>query len=142
MVCFLLSTCGSLTRLKNAVTAQGFKKFADIGTHDIDIRTVRCAYPTHDLLLVTSGTNEFEDLRSDGIQAEHLASLDIEQDRAILRLGLPDRAGYRNHSVNRPLPGMSGDGVGIREIAMVAGRIASVAAIATIRTVFTTAVAP
>jgi hypothetical protein len=118
---------------------QGFKKFADIRTHDIDICAVLCAYPTSDLLLVTSRTNEFEDLRSDGIEAEHLASLDIEQDRAILRLGLPDRAGDRDHQVNRPWPGMSGGGVGIREVAMVSEKIASVAAIATIRAVFITA---
>jgi hypothetical protein len=120
------------------VPTQGFKKFADIGTHDIDICAVLCAYPTSDLVLVTFGCNEFENLRSDGIEAKHLASLDFEQDRAILGLGSPDCAGDRNHPVNHPSLGMSGDGVGIREVAMNAEKIESVAAIATIRTVFTT----
>lgn len=140
MVRYLFSTCGSLTRLKDAVPTQGFQKFADIRTDDIDICAVLCAHPMGDLLLITSGCNEFENLRSDGIEAEHLAPLDIEQDRAILRFGSPDRAGDRDHRFNRPSLGMSGGAVGIREVATDAGKIASVAAIATIRAVFTTAV--
>jgi hypothetical protein len=122
------------------VPTQGFKKFADIRTHDIDICAVLCAYPTSDLLLVAAGTNEFEDLRSHGIEAKHLAPLDFEQDGAILGGGSPNRAGDRDHQVNLPLLGMSGGGVGIREVAMNPEKIASVAAIATIRTVFITAV--
>ncbi|MGB9070777.1 MAG: hypothetical protein WCC21_19600 [Candidatus Acidiferrales bacterium] len=139
MVRYLLSTCGSLIRLKDAVPTQGFKKFADVRTHDIDICAVVGADLPSDLLLVTSGCNEFENLRSDGIEAEHLAPLDIKQDRAILRLGSSERAGDRDHRFNRPSLGMSGGAVGIREVATDAGKIASVAAIATIRAVFTTA---
>jgi hypothetical protein len=90
-------------------------------------------------LLVTSACTQFENPGSHGIEAEHLALLDIEQDRAILRLGSPDHAGDRDHQVNRPSPGMSGDGVGIREVAIDAEEIASVAAIATIQAVFTAA---
>jgi hypothetical protein len=113
----------------------------DIHTNDIDLCAVLCAYPASDLWLVAAGTDEFENLRSDRIETKHLALLDIEQDCAILRLGSPDRVGDRDHPVNLLSLGMSGDGVGIRDVAMNAEKIVTVAAIATIRAVFTTVVA-
>jgi hypothetical protein len=77
MARFFLSTCGSLVRLKDSVPSQGFQKLPDIRSHRVDIRAVRRAYLFGYLVLVTSGTNQFEDLRSDGIEAEHLALLDF-----------------------------------------------------------------
>jgi hypothetical protein len=131
----LFSTGGQLT-LEDPVPTQGFQKFADIRTNDIDVCAILRADPTSDLLLVRAGCNEFEDFRSGEIEAEHLALLDIQQDGAVLRLGSPDRSGNRDHQINRPLPGIWSGEVGIREFTMEEEKIASVAAIATIRVVF------
>jgi hypothetical protein len=138
MVGFLLSTCGALGRLKDAVPPQHFQKFADIDSHDVDVCAVRSAYLTGNLVLLTAGTNEFEDFRPDGVEAEHLAPLDFEQNLAILRLGAPDRAGDREHRIDRPSPGMSAGAVGIQARGGETEKIASLATIATIGGVFLT----
>ena len=109
----LLCSAGvSLPWLKDPVPTQRFQEFVDIRPHDIGICAVRRADLRGYLVLVTSRANEFENLRPHGIEREHLALLDFEQDRAIRGFGSPDRAGDREHRNNRPLPGMSAGGFG------------------------------
>jgi hypothetical protein len=77
MARFLLSIRRLLAGLKDPVPTQGFQEFADIRSDDIDIGAVRGADLIGYLALVTSRADQFEDLRSDGIEGEHLALPDV-----------------------------------------------------------------
>ena len=69
------------------MTVESIEELAHVAACDIAGYAIALADLLGDARFVISAREEFEDLRADQIQAKHLPVVDVEENRAVLRLG-------------------------------------------------------
>src|SRR6185437_5356005 len=97
----LFIPCGSFEPREDSLSNQSFHELPHVLPHSIDVGSERRADSKSDLALVTAGGDEFEDHRTDGIEAVHLSPFDIQENGSVLRPAFPDRAGDCEHPTIR-----------------------------------------
>jgi hypothetical protein len=102
--------------LKNVVTVESIEELAHVAASDIPGYAVGSADLLGDARFVISTPEEFEDLGTHQVQAKHLAVVDVQENRAVLRLGAAYVIRDSEHglmgelAVPVPLPTVAPDG--------------------------------
>lgn len=93
-----------MIELDNVMFLENFDEFAHVCANGFLVHLIRLADLGRDAAFVVASLHEFEDLRPDHIETEHLPVVNIEQNSAVWGLSASDGVGYAEHLVRIPGP--------------------------------------